>query len=1139
MLERASTCLDTGGRRLFQTSKKCLRSRRMLHSSFWYHGASALNLPMIWPASSILDRTFDNTDSATEPSQHGKASPSHAGPMLDFLYPLKTMAMLHRLAKHGFESGESSSRHHLGQNRIRRFSTSQLRALPDEGTLSLEQEATRLEFQLNQELKRRLAGSTALDALSDLLDSDERDRRELAWKLYTIIPSEHHTAKLDAELLTYLMFPSTRDQALRILQVFDGLAQNTKPAACYRAAISAHLFLDQTSQAIELHKHVQDYNSRKDVGTGLILGHTISSNDWETSLRVFGQFFQNTKKDHGDYMGRHVRNIDAQGDSTDNFVWGEVSKLPYIGGHLVSFLHYLQSTTPDDMENAQMFMEGLAREAMEQVLLTEPHDEDVIWKFFLDFFQDIGTLGLHTSSLYNYAISRFLQIPRYQEFTNRRKPYLKLYEWFRNSTWGLAGATEQTRSGTIPTRKLLRQLMYHVGRHQSAVTVRERVSVGTLVLDNRHFYPERTFPLSTLKFLVHFYARRGEAEQVHDYVTEIKNNYLDKIDLHILSALPYVYARRIDIKSTEEQFARIEAEFGMTPNIVCWNALLLAYARADDLDGTLACFNKILESGLVPEIYTISPILELCAGRGDVEAFETIFTKADQLKINVRGEMFTRAGYVRACLLSKDPKGAEAIANKMYLHNKANVLPGSVTFVWNLLINEYALQGDLSNTQRLYRDMNEKKIPLDTWTYATLMRALIEVRQTNAAFKIVRKTMPQNNMRVHAFHYALVMMGFLREGQYKHAMRAYNMMCDRSVEQTHESRRTALRVLGMTELRKLAVNKPNQPRQRLVAVEEALRDIVLEDYQAGVARFSPRLGTGLDSRANQLPDDYFGLLILLYTARGAYDICKELYETAKIHPTSPDTSIQLLIAIMQAHFAAKEYDEVAKCFQLAHKQADLLVKTFQTASADAEQPREPDPLTDSSLMQAFRDAKISPNRRRILTSAIRIYIRSLLQQKNEKALQQAQLTLRTLLTKGYMVENSTWNEMIRALAQRGHVFDAFTACEMYLMPNFRGWREENPYYIRKNVKYHAWMEVRPGDVDHMTIMPQYKSLVALAATLAQIKRDEANGLGYNQDTGRWSRDVVEQLAPMTVRAIETMPLVGDFLQKKWLGVQAR
>ena len=92
---------------------------------------------------------------------------------------------------------------------------------------------------------------------------------------------------------------------------------------------------------------------------------------------------------------------------------------------------------------------------------------------------------------------------------------------------------------------------------------------------------------------------------------------------------------------------------------------------------------------------------------------------------------------------------------------------------------------------------------------------------------------------------------------------------------------------------------------------------------------------------------------MLYTARGAYEICKELYETAKIHPSSPDTSIQLLIAIMEAHFSAGEYNEVAKCFRLAEKQADLLVKTFQTASAELEQAREPDLLTDNSLMQTF------------------------------------------------------------------------------------------------------------------------------------------------------------------------------------------
>lgn len=65
-------------------------------------------------------------------------------------------------------------------------------------------------------------------------------------------------------------------------------------------------------------------------------------------------------------------------------------------------------------------------------------------------------------------------------------------------------------------------------------------------------------------------------------------------------------------------------------------------------------------------------------------------------------------------------------------------------------------------------------------------------------------------------------------------------------------------------------------------------------------------------------------------------------------------------------------------------------------------------------------------------------------------------------------------------------------------------------------------------------MPKYKTLVILAAAYTQIKRDEANGVGYNPEMGGWATEVLEQISPSTVRAIETMPRTGDALQRKFL-----
>src|SRR5580700_2880546 len=78
MLQRTARCLESGSLRcLLPGSTKPLKSRRMLHSSFWNHGAAELQLSL-W-ANLFCDRSIN---------QDGKNLKSHADiatGLLDFL----------------------------------------------------------------------------------------------------------------------------------------------------------------------------------------------------------------------------------------------------------------------------------------------------------------------------------------------------------------------------------------------------------------------------------------------------------------------------------------------------------------------------------------------------------------------------------------------------------------------------------------------------------------------------------------------------------------------------------------------------------------------------------------------------------------------------------------------------------------------------------------------------------------------------------------------------------------------------------------------------------------------------------------------------------------------------------------------
>jgi pentatricopeptide repeat-containing protein PET309 len=535
-------------------------------------------------------------------------------------------------------------------------------------------------------------------------------------------------------------------------------------------------------------------------------------------------------------------------------------------------------------------------------------------------------------------------------------------------------------------------------------------------------------------------------------------------------------------------------------------------------------------------------MLDMCANRGDIEAFEALYSRGKQMGVMLDRDVRARSGYVQAFLNADDPDGAEDIAQGMLKQWLAGVLTGHpLTHTWNIMIQYYALKGDVANSRRLYREMVENKIPVDNVTFGSLMRSLIEIKQTNAAYKILRVTLPANNLRVEAIHYAICMTGFLKEGQYDLAMEVYERMVERNVTETMSSRQAAINTVGMRELVKLMNANKRNPKKRLRYVEELLRNMLATDMGQDVANRQPAHNRYIDAQTQSaVPPSYYGLLITLYTTRGAYDICKDLFakaEATQDDPSSYEAPIAFLTAIMGAHYRAKEWDEVAKCWDLAVRSASKLVKTVQQIMSPAPPLSSSTSLTDGTVIQSFEESRLASNRRQILVKATRLYIRSLINRPDRTGalLQRAHETIHSLLSNGFVLDNFTWNEFIVALTTKNHFISAFTIAETYLMPRFPGWRNLAPYYIRHDKKGYQWMELRHYEIKRTAVLPRYKTLVVLAKAFAGIKEDERNGVGYDEKSGKWAREILEEKAPAVCRAVETMPRTSDRLQERYFG----
>lgn len=1122
MLERASTCLESGGRQLFRTPNPCLRSRRKLHSTFWHHGASDLSLPLWWAINPTVGASADQSPTT-----------SSDGAPLDFLYPEKTLALLKKLSVRT-ETPSDVRRRQIHPSTTRSYAT--LQPFND----STETKDAK------REMHERLLRSSAQDALEELLRRQEPGKQELAWQIYVSLPDQGAssvTSAMRLSLLEYLVADKEPAVPTRIVKIFDQLPEADRTAASYRACIIARVALKEIGPAVDLHYEAAEggrfvaQNYVVDLGTDVLLRRLVADEQWDLARRVFSV-----------YVTEHRWKINGQmtlylirwGKETLPEIWTEAAQLPEIKEHVQSLLLYVREhkdeilKTPKSKMHWYTFIQSFLPHVMDRVLHVRKPNEDNIWDWFTKLFDDLHAQALPVDASYNYAITAMLALDRYRQYTNKRKLPLELYRRYRQ--WYLYDRVDDPDFKTSPPPlPMLSWVLIEHGKHGSLHRVND------MVHDIRTFYPKKRLPLNILRALMLIYAEHGEVERVNECFDEHYKQH-GKVDLKTANSLIYVHARRADVPRALAAFRRAAEEFGLTPDVWMWNTILLTYIRADDLDGALETFNNALDAGMQPNVHTFLPMLNLCANRGDIEAFEALYSRGKQMGIALDREIRARRGYVQAFVNADDPDGAEEIAKGMLTQWKAGMLVGdSLTETWNILIQYYALRGDVANSRRLYREMVDNKIPLDNITFGSLMRSLIEIKQTNAAYKILRVTLPANNLRVEAIHYAIVMTGFLREGQYDLALEAYERMVERNVSQTLSSRQASINTVGMSELVRLLKAKNSDPQQHLRHVERLLRDMLASsDVGRDIANRQPSHNRYIDAQTQSaVPPSYYGLLITLYNTRGAYKICKDIVAKADASKDSSeyDAPIAFLTAIMETHYRAQEWDDVAKCWELALSSASKLVKTFQQIMNPPPEPPESPSLTDGIAIQRFEESRIAVNRRQALVKAARIYIRSLINRDDPSGmlLKQAQITIRDLLVNGFVLDTFTWNEYVVALAEKRQLLQAFTVAETYLMPRFPGWRNLTPYYVRHDRKGYQWMELRHYDIKRQTVLPRYKTLVVLAKAFADVKEDEQNGVGYIEKEAKWARELLELKAPNVCRAVETMPRTSDPMQERYFG----
>jgi pentatricopeptide repeat-containing protein PET309 len=666
--------------------------------------------------------------------------------------------------------------------------------------------------------------------------------------------------------------------------------------------------------------------------------------------------------------------------------------------------------------------------------------------------------------------------------------------------------------------------------------------------------------LEMYKWLLLHYARGGNVELVQYYHGGLLADYPDYPEHRdALWTLVYVHARRADVKSAVAAFEAVQdsaTAAGSYVKLRVWNALLHAHSRADDIDGGLATMKKLVASGHTLDQYSFHPLLDLYAARGDIDSVMDLLEQYDQLS----GVPRTTALYGSLMVAYKntnDLESARKVLQELVPKVQAGEVKGTLTKCFNILLAGLALQREIDETMRVYQWMKEEQIEVDSMTYAALMQGLTTHRQADAAWKILNLAMPEKGIQPQAFHYAIVMTGFVKQHAYKTALDIHKQMLSKDIKPALSTNAIYIKAKALYELRQAPRKGGNVDQYPVERIIEELEEI-FRDPAAGLAAHEPQSYSATTDHSPQAL--LLSHLIYVYGAAKSVDAVQTLIQrfTQAAHndgtSDSTELPLRLLSAIMPSYIQAENWDEVGRCWHLAKEQADAIAISNPVVqlAPHSEVQTAPDILklsvgettgevtkTASLLAKAKPEdpSRPKPALRHILSQPLRHHITALAQQSRFSEMVS---TVANVLGQGYILDNITWNIFIELLLRPSPPLAllAFRLTERYLIPSFPGWIKGKPV-LNHSARVQGLQYIRARYLSPDQRMPRYRTLVKLAAAVLEIRRADALGIRKGKSTATGYENLrkyvgtmkqIQQHAPRTLYAVQSMPTVDDQLQ---------
>lgn len=1025
--------------------------------------------------------------------------------------------------------------------------------------------------------------------------ADSGKTQELSDRALSIYDSLDQGSKddtrLKVELLEWLSAFGNNNAEVRCAMLYSSIPVDHRTLAVYKAALSGYINSNRFVQAMKLHREAMKNIPNGIQVTMMFFKYAVETRRWQMAMSIKAQY-------------QHLMDSQDVNARRDMF-WFQVSQIPGLLPKALALARWLRALDRAGSSNAKTrrFAASFFREALVQ-----------------QFEADEGKAKSSTSlqggsSLPQNSIGRLFHY--LQELDDSAKVYDNLiwcmikgnapYKYSHVHRIVSYAYLEMYKNRDpnyrIPQHVLMRLLdhLTHVWdaldrQHGSHHSIRPE----HIIRDWKRYYGKLS--KEAVAHLISWHARNGRLGRFKVWHAYLKTHYDDyDSQRDLLWSSIYVHARRADLPKAKVAFAeavKYTAEHGGSPPLVCWNVLLHAHARGDDLEGALDTLQALVDTGMKPDEYSFHPVMELLAKRGDVEGVKDLLVQYDSLALKKREAAFF-GSLLNAHVSCGEIEEAEATLKTAIDKVKSGEVRGSLTGSFNIVLTAHALRRDVDATMRTYRWMQAEGIRVDGNTFAALIVGLTVYRQTPAAYKILRKVMPEHDCLPTAFHYALVMTGYVNSGQYAEALEVHEHMRVRNIRTSPSSSSIYLKAKALMEHKGSRNPKANTPLNTVFpptlreSLAELQKILAASDGQELAAK-QPQPGLGVQKSLEAVPAAYINFMIYIHGRRRCYDAVADLFSQFESSANKLDNAegssqapIRLLAALMTAHLRAGDYDEVERCWMLAKEQADKIAGTVPVpqlragpaastalgntetdlldlqpaVSADAQEagfrigdrdsnstgasttakkvkPRQA-LLTDTSV--APKLPKPSPGRQHILTRPLRFYLYALAQQERMTDMMSL---VSSLYHQGYTMDNRTWNTVIQILCRSSPPLAllAFTLAERFLTPHFPGWVSSSHGYTQNSARREGLQHIRARYLRPGQLMPQYQTLVLLGSVLLQLRSIEAGGRqGILKRAGFKGAEryvgttrQIRKQAPKTLFVVQSMPKVDDFLQNRHL-----